>query len=67
MIIIYILLKSRLYSAFFCAKRKGAFKAPVGIKNSWKYEKDLMIIFNRISVSFTITHTGNKRNPLYLY
>ena len=33
-------------------KKKGA-NAPDGIKNSWKYEKDL-IIFNGISVIFTI-------------
>ncbi len=30
----------------------------VGIKNSWKYEKDL-IILNVISVFFTITRMGN--------
>ena len=39
---------------------RQSLKAPVGIKNSWKYEKDLMIIFNRISVIFTITRSGNK-------
>ena len=27
----------------------------VGIKNSWKYEKDLVIILNGISVIYTIT------------
>ena len=32
--------------------------AQVGIKNSWKYEKDLNI-FNKLSVVFTITRSGN--------
>lgn len=31
---------------------------PVGIKNSWKYEKDL-IIFNEIIIVFTINHLCN--------
>jgi hypothetical protein len=35
------------------SKKKGA-DAPVGIKNSWKYEKDL-IILNPITGSTTIT------------
>lgn len=33
-------------------KKKGLF-GPVGIKNSWKYEKDL-IILNEINDFFTI-------------
>ena len=36
----------------------------VGIKNSWKYEKDLMIILNGISVVFTIAQVGNIQNPV---
>ena len=37
-------------------KKKGAC-APVGIKNSWKYEKDL-IILNILHRRFTITHAA---------
>jgi hypothetical protein len=30
-------------------------KSPVGIKNSWKYEKDLIIIFNVIMYYYAIS------------
>ena len=43
-------------------KKKGA-NAPDGIKNSWKYEKDL-IIFNGISVLFTITLLANMKKSV---
>ena len=42
--------------------KKKEHKAPVGIKNSWKYEKDLVIILNAISVIITITQMGNLKN-----
>ena len=31
----------------------------VGIKNSWKYEKDLVIIFNETSLEKTIRQSSN--------
>ena len=34
------------------------------IKNSWKYEKDLIIILNGISVVFTIAQVGNIQKPI---
>ena len=36
--------------------KKGGHNVPVGIKNSWKYEKDL-IIFNENKEVFTISRT----------
>ena len=36
----------------------------IGIKNSWKYEKDLIIILNGISVIFTIAQVGNIQKPI---
>ena len=30
--------------------KKRPFKRPVGIKNSWKYEKDLILILNVIKI-----------------
>ncbi len=36
----------------------GLFTSPVGIKNSWKYEKDLTIL-NLIELPFTIIHKDN--------
>ena len=51
-------LKSLIFDKFFntSAKKKGAY-APVGIKNSWKYEKDL-IILNEMYLIFTITRVS---------
>ena len=31
----------------------------LGIKNSWKYEKDLIIIFNPNALKKTISYLGN--------
>ena len=36
----------------------------IGIKNSWKYEKDLIIILNGISVIFTIAQVGNMQKSI---
>ena len=40
------------------SKKKSPFGL-VGIKNSWKYEKDLIIIFNIINVPVPIGSVGN--------
>ena len=46
-------------------KKKSLFKRRlIGIKNSWKYEKDLIIILNGISVIFTIAQVGNIQKPI---
>ena len=41
-------------------------KGSVGIKNSWKYEKDLSIL-NGISVFFTITRMDKPNRYINLY
>ena len=48
----------------YISKKRAQSIGLIGIKNSWKYEKDLMIIFNGISVVFTITQVGNMQKPL---
>ena len=46
----------------FWNKKKGAESAPVGIKNSWKYEKDL-IIFNLNGAKPAIARLCNLKIP----
>ena len=36
----------------------------VGIKNSWKYEKDLVIIFKPHHKDWAITRPINKKTPI---
>ena len=45
-------------------KKRACGNRLVGIKNSWKYEKDLIIILNGISVIFTIAQVGNIQKPI---
>ena len=40
-------------------KKKSPVKGLVGIKNSWKYEKDLIIIFNIINAPVPIGLLGS--------
>ena len=40
------------------AQKKEPYKA-LGIKNSWKYEKDLIIILNQVVYKKTISKVGN--------
>jgi len=41
-------------------KKKSLCKT-LGIKNSWKYEKDLIIIFNTFRILKTIAESGHFR------
>ena len=47
-------------------EKKKEPKGSVGIKNSWKYEKDLSIL-NGISVLFTITRMDKPNRYINLY
>ena len=46
-----------------CVAQKNEPKRLFGIKNSWKYEKDLIIIFNRNYMFLPIPQPGNLNLP----
>ena len=43
---------------FFFAKEKTRIRV-VGIKNSWKYEKDLILLFNKKKKTYAIAKMAN--------
>lgn len=48
---------NRLFLCVFIIRQKKGPDGPVGIKNSWKYEKDL-IILNETNSIFTINQVS---------